>query len=40
MTPELMKQLKDLEAQRPKMSAEELQDALNKLQQPQQDVAS
>jgi hypothetical protein len=38
MTPELQKQLRDLEANRQKMSGDEMQDALNKLQQPQQNV--
>ncbi|HKS07018.1 MAG TPA: hypothetical protein VJR92_11945 [Gemmatimonadaceae bacterium] len=38
MTPELMKQLRELEQQRQKMSAEELQQSLEKLGQPQKDM--
>lgn len=38
MTPEMQKQLRDLEAQRQKMSGDEMQDALNKLQDPQQNM--
>ena len=38
MTPELMKQLRELEQQRQKMSAEELQQSLDKLGQPQKEM--
>ena len=38
MTPEMQKQLRDLEAQRQQMSGDEMQDALNKLQDPQQNM--
>lgn len=38
MTPEMQKQLRDLEAQRQKMTGDEMQDALNKLQDPQQNM--
>lgn len=38
MTPELMKQLREIEQQRQKMSGEELQQALEKLGQPQKEM--